>query len=57
MKDDSKRETEKQAERESGTRKDVKGMDGRHESMRYSRHEMGEYREGTDHHDCHRGKS
>ena len=52
-----KRETEKEAERESGTRKDVKGMDGRHESMRYSRHEMGEYREGTDHHDCHRGKS
>ena len=51
MKDGSKRETEKSAERESGTRKDVKGMPGG------KRHEMGEYREGTDHHDCHRGKS
>lgn len=59
MKDDSKRETVKEAERESGTRKDIKNMktvDGRHESMRYSRHEMGTYHEGTDHHDCYRGK-
>ena len=52
MKDGSKRETEKEAERESGTRKDVKGMP--HEGGK--RHEMGEYREGGDFHDCHRGK-
>ena len=56
MKDDSKRETEKTAERESGTRKDVKGMDGRSENMRFSRHEMGTYREGTEFHESHRGK-
>ena len=51
-----KHETEKEAERESGTRKDVKGADGRSENMRSSRHEMGTYHEGTDHHDCYRGK-
>jgi len=57
MKDGSKRESMKQAEAESGTKRDVKGMDGRHPHMRHSHHEMGEYREGSDHHDCHRGKS
>ena len=55
-KDGSKRETEKTAERESGTIKDVKSMDGRHKSLRYSTHEMGGYHEGTAYHDCHRGK-
>ena len=53
-------ETAKEAQRESGTRKDVTGMshvDGRHPSMRHSHHEMGEYKDGTDHHEHHRGKS
>lgn len=52
----TKLETVKEVEKESGTRKDVKGMDGRHESMRYARHSMGEYHEGTDYHDCSKGK-
>lgn len=41
--------------KESGTAKDSK-MDGRHEHMRYSHHEMGEWKEGKHHHDHHRGK-
>lgn len=45
--------------KETGTERDVKGMphkDGRHPHMRYSHHEMGEYREGSHHHDHHRSK-
>jgi len=49
--------TVKNSQKESGTRKDVKDVDGRKEHMRHSKHEMGTYHEGTDHHDCHRGKS
>lgn len=47
----TKRETEEEAERESGTGRDVKGVP--HEGKR---HEMGEYRTGKTHHDHHRGK-
>jgi hypothetical protein len=53
----TKKETEKMAERESGTKSDVKGMDGRHEHMRGPTHSMGSYGTGSDHHDCHKGKS
>lgn len=47
-----KMETVKEAERESGTRKDVKGGHGEHKK----RHEFGEYKEGHQHHDCARGE-
>ncbi len=52
-----KRETEKQAERESGTRKDVEGMSkAEHHKHHQPSHEMGEWHEGEHHHDHHRGK-
>ena len=53
----TKRETVKEAESESGTERDVKGVkDGRCHEMRYSHHSMGSYKTGTHHHDHHRGK-
>ena len=53
----TKRETVKEAESESGTERDVKGVkDGRCHEMRYSHHNMGEYKTGKHHHDHHRGK-
>jgi hypothetical protein len=49
--------TKKNSQAESGTRKDVKGeKDGRSEHMRHSHHEMGEYKEGHQHHDCAKGE-
>ena len=62
MKDGSKRESVKQAERESGTKRDVKGMPHEHISksahaaMHKPNHEFGECHEGTTYHDHHRGK-
>jgi hypothetical protein len=53
-------DTSKHAQAESGQPKDVKGVphkDGRSNHMRFSNHEFGEYKTGSDHHDCHRGKS
>lgn len=44
------------SQEEKGTRKDVKGVDGRKEHMRHSHHEMGSYSEGTHYHDHHKGK-
>ena len=49
-----KRETEKQAERESGTRKDVEMGKHAKENLHEPKHEMGTYSNGTEYHDCHR---
>ena len=48
--------TVKNSQAEKGTGKDVKAADGRKEHMRHSHHEMGEYKEGHQHHDCHKGE-
>ena len=46
--------TLKNSQEESGTPKDVKGKHPEH--MKYSHHEMGEYKDGEHFHDHHRGK-
>ena len=58
MKDGSKRESIKQAERESGTRKDVEGMGkDAHKRHHMPNHEFGSCHEGSEYHESHRGKS
>jgi hypothetical protein len=51
-----KRETEKEAERESGTEKDAHMGKHSKEILHSPKHEMGTYSNGTEYHDCHRGK-
>ena len=59
----TKRESMKQAEAESGTERDVKGMPHEHISksahaaMHKPNHEFGTCHEGTEYHHSHRGKS
>ena len=59
----TKRETMKQAEAESGTGRDVKGVPhenmskSAHKALHTPNHEFGPDRGGTDCHNTHRGKS
>ena len=59
----TKRETMKQAEAESGTGRDVKGVPHEHISkaahaaMHKPNHEFGSCHEGTEYHESHKGKS
>ncbi len=51
-----KRETVKEAERESGLPKDAEIGKTAHKRMHMPNHEFGECKEGTHYHDTHRGE-